>query len=122
MPQEIAQKPQRLRSGAFALCFAASLPLLQRVAREHGYALSVHGSMATDLDLIAAPWTEEATDAEMLIEALRASINGFFRDHVPGLSNPAFKPHGRLAWSIYTQDGESPYLDISVMPRSLPCP
>lgn len=116
-------KPQRLRSTAYALTYAAALPQLQAVAREHGYALAVHGSMATDLDLIAAPWTEEATDAETLIEALRAAIGGAIRDETEFYHNPARRPHGRLAWSIYpdaesAQHSDGPYLDVSVMPRA----
>lgn len=35
---------QRLRCDAYALLYAQSLPRLQRVARDHGYALAVHGS------------------------------------------------------------------------------
>ena len=106
-----------MRSTAYALIYAASLPKLQNVAREHGYALAVHGSMATDLDLIAAPWVEDAVPAIVLIQALRDAIGGFIFHEKENDYNPTWKPHGRLAWSIYLQDGDGPYLDISVMPR-----
>ena len=110
----------RERSAAYALVFASHLPHLQAVAREHGYALAVHGSMRTDLDLIAAPWTEEATDAETLIEALRSSVNGYIAqmEGEGWARNPEEKPCGRRAWSIYFADAAAgPYLDVSVMPR-----
>lgn len=123
------RKPQRLLCQSYALVYAALLPELQRVAREHGYALAVHGSMATDLDLIAAPWTPEATDAETLAEAMREHLHG----HFPPASrkvgetwtivpNPEDKPHGRRAWSIHCSPSETPvhspcYIDLSVMPR-----
>lgn len=113
---DLASK-QRLRHGAYALCFAASLPHLQAVAAQHGYALAVHGSMSTDLDLIAAPWVEDAAEPAALIEALREVVDGqMFNDIDP---NPSVRPHGRLAWSIYTRDDQyrgGPYLDVSVMP------
>lgn len=104
--------------------FAVALQQLREVAKEHGYALGVHGSMYRDLDLIAAPWTPEAVEPEELIEALRQAIGGWIRNETEWDSNPTKKPHGRLAWSIYTQyakEGENfylgPYLDVSVMPK-----
>lgn len=63
---------------------------------------------------------DDASDPEVLIEAFRGAVNGFMHeeDTIPGLSNPSPRPHGRLAWSIYTDPKfNGPYLDISVMPR-----
>lgn len=109
------ETPPRLRARARALAFAAALPALQAVARDHGYALAVHGSMATDLDLIAVPWVETAVDAATLAEALRECIGGFKspRDH-----HPVWKPHGRLCWSFFcNEECDGPYLDVSILPR-----
>jgi|SRR6185312_8922831 len=105
------------RSDAYPMVFAGFLPLLKEVARRHGYALAVHGSMARDLDLIACPWTAEATDAPTLVEALRVAFNGFIRDERHADHNPCWKEHGRLAWSIYFREEGGPYIDLSVMPR-----
>lgn len=105
---------QRNTSAAYGLCYVAILPLLQSVARDHGYALAVHGSMHTDLDLIAAPWIDEASDAKTLAEAIRVAVNGQEREQFP---NPARKPHLRKAWSFYLDDKNSPYIDISILPR-----
>lgn len=118
----VTDEPKKQRCGwqSLTAVYATMLPHLQRIAREQGYSLAVHGSMAHDLDLIACPWTEEASDPEALIEALRASINGAMVSICPGVENPCYKPHGRRAWSIYfreTEVGWGPYLDISVMPR-----
>jgi len=95
---------------------------LADVARECGYALSLHGSLARDMDLIAVPWIEDAVPADQLVEALcvRAgarmpeSRQDAERGDFTGI-NPQPKPHGRLAWSI--QFGGGPYIDLSVMPR-----
>jgi hypothetical protein len=110
--------------------YAWMIPRLTEVARECGYALGVHGSMHRDLDLIAAPWTDEALSAEALIEALRLAVDGTIIpsgtkggrwDAASGtfveaiINNPQEKPHGRLAWNIHLDGG--PYLDVSVMPR-----
>lgn len=117
-PEEV--KPPRLRQPARAACYTMLYPSLVRVAREHGYALALHGSMATDMDLIAVPWTDEATDAETLIEALRASVQGVIRysqEEQAGDPVPRHRPHGRLCWPIFLDEHGSPYLDVSVMPR-----
>lgn len=103
-----------------ALCRAKHEQLiepLRAVARAHGYALAVHGSLARDIDVVAIPWTAEAVEAEALVAALAAEVervNGhvYFRGRDP---NPTEKPHGRRAWSIHL--GGGPYIDLSVMPR-----
>ncbi len=102
-------------------------PLRAR-ARELGYALAVHGSVAWDIDIVAVPWAPEAVPARELAEALRdraAELNGGMaylavRDpedeqwQLEG--SPGMKPHGRLCWSYHL--GGGPYIDLSVMPRA----
>jgi len=83
---------------------------LVEVAREHGYALALHGSMKRDLDLIAVPWTGLAVSAEHLALALRDAAGAAF-----GEGDPHEKKHGRLAWSLHL--GGGPYVDLSVMPK-----
>lgn len=122
-------KPQRLLCQSYALVYANLLPGIQAIAREHGYAVGVHGSMATDLDLIACPWTVEASDAATLVNTLVRALNGHL---YPGskkegeewviVPNPQDKPHGRRAWSIHFRLPKVPisspcYIDLSVMPR-----
>jgi len=80
------------------------------VAREHGYALALHGSMGRDLDVVAVPWTDEAVSAEELYEALVSFVPGWAR------TEPTAKPHGRVAYQIILGGGA--YVDVSVMPRS----
>lgn len=100
------------------------IPHLRERARELGYAVTVHGSLARDIDLVAIPWTDEAVDARALAEALRdvaKAVHGiasmapiewaddYHRDGCPG-----GKAHGRRVWSYYL--GGGPYIDMSVMP------
>lgn len=109
------------------------LPALREVARRHGYALALHGSVERDVDLIAAPWRDGATDASDLMQDLFDAcrvVMGYacgpggwteketFEPPPGSLPNPARNPHGRLGWSIIL--GGGPYLDISVMPRIVP--
>lgn len=95
---------------------------MRNVAREHGYALAVHGSLARDIDMIAVPWTEQAREPEGLLLDLKGALAGIFgrtrfdpRDE-DGCWNE--KPHGRRARSIHVYcNGHFFYFDISVMPR-----
>ena len=103
---------------------------LRKTARENGYALAVHGSLARDIDLIAVPWQPQVSHPMVLIEDLlkvvrsipitdtRAEGIGFFKPEESSAyfqaGMPGAKPHGRLVWSIHL--GGGPYLDISVMP------
>jgi hypothetical protein len=89
-------------------------PLLVEEAKKHGYAISIHGSIQRDLDLVAIPWTEDAVDPECLIVSL-CQIFDIKPNHP--LNCPERKPHGRLSWSIPLWWGA--YIDISVMPRIL---
>lgn len=108
----MAEKPIPKAAPAF---YASLLPILIPVAREHGYALAVHGSMLRDLDLIAVPWTAEASPAEDLAEGLREGVGGSWKPYDTNGSRSA-KPHGRRVWSIHF--GGGCYIDLSVMPRA----
>ena len=107
-------------TGATPVAFLAFLPGLVRLAKEFGYALAVHGSMARDYDLIAVAWTHAAKPAEELVEAIVKHTGGFI---IMDLKSDPFdytryspepKPHGRLAWTIHL--GGGPFIDLSIIP------
>jgi hypothetical protein len=110
------KKPARVQKG-----FVALIGLIHDAAEKCGYAVGVHGSMGRDLDLIAVPWTKEATTASALAEEIRHVINGkiYSLMTLPGSSNhapnPQTKAHGRICYVIHQGDG--PYIDLSIMPR-----
>ncbi len=91
---------------------------LATIARRHGYALSLHGSMLTDLDLVAIPWTDEAIAADALVEELKKYVGLLIddtEDEDIRSRLPTRKPHGRIAWRLSSWAGGS--VDLSVMPR-----
>lgn len=111
-------------------------PGLCDIARARGYALTIHGTVTTDLDLVAIPWTDAAISAEELKNALMDHIGAcgyaellrreshLTEDHVqqilarkePGTDDGGtIKPHGRIAWNLYMEAGAK--VDLSVMPR-----
>ncbi len=108
-----------MKSPTFAPAYVALFPHLAEVAQANGYALCVHGSVGRDFDLVAAPWTDEAVDAETLFWAIAKQCNvstGKLVDPVlSGVTEYTDKPHGRKAWSILL--GFGAVIDLSVMPR-----
>lgn len=125
-----APKEKPCKAPAYAWIY----PQLVKVARDHGYALAIHGSCNRDLDLVAVPWVDDAAEPSVLIDAMRERIDGVivptgthggrwdgtkFVDAI--VENPSAKPHGRLAWNIHFTSCEF-YLDVSVMPRAAAVP
>lgn len=95
-------------------CFVAMYPHLRDIARELGYALAVHGSVARDFDLLAVPWIEQAAAPATLAEAIRAEVGGLFLDSD---NLPHRKPHRRVAYLIHL--GGGPYIDLSIVEPDL---
>lgn len=97
---------------------------VRAVARECGYAIAVHGSMARDLDLVAVPWMVKAVCAQDLVDALCEQIplherpGNVYPDGVTVTPNPEAKPWGRLAWSLAGCPRPWLYVDLSVAPRA----
>lgn len=93
------------------------LPPMRRVAKDEGYAITVHGSLNRDIDLVAIPWREHAVaEPDELVRRLSGAIGG-----VTGRCNHrdewTKKPHGRVAKTLLVWCGESTAdIDLSVMP------
>jgi len=121
-----------MKAASLAPFYGCLYPGLCDVARANGYALAIHGSMVTDLDLVAVPWTAEAVEDTVLVEAILKHCSAvlypeLLARHGHGekavesiLRNrearcPSDKPHGRKCWSLHLDFGV--YVDLSVMPR-----
>lgn len=92
---------------------------VRAIAREHGYAVAVHGSLRTerDIDLIAAPWVKDAHAPRTLMRAVNKLP--YLKRVVEHDQDPP-KPHGRLGyvWIITARARDCPvFVDMSVMPR-----
>jgi len=84
---------------------------LKEVGFKNGYAITIHGSLTRDFDLIAIPWIKAANSEKKLIKDIMKEVGGEFLKQD---KNPSIKPHGRHAYAIWI--GRS-YIDISVMPK-----
>lgn len=102
--------------------YAVTYAELRLVAKKHGYALALHGSLRTDLDIVAIPWVEDCSDEETLVKAIVEACGGAIS---PNSGNPGIKSHGRHAWTILLMgcsatvptSERATYVDLSVMPR-----
>lgn len=97
--------------------YARVYTIARLIAWQQGYAIALQGSFTRDLDLVALPWTEAASDPQHLVDRIEAAT---------GLSNiskqsPGEKPHGRRVWTlVFPAFGDPRFVDLSVMPRSAP--
>jgi len=96
----------------FPALYCTIYPMLCEIARERGSALAVHGSLGRDMDLIAAPWTEEADEPQSLIDAMIAGTAGLLQQCTAATN----KPYGRVCYNIELTAGA--YLDVSILPKA----
>jgi len=103
---------------------------LKEIAKEFGYNLVIHGSMARDLDLIAIPWINEPKPEIEMIEALNAHLGGTIDRSLigtlPGGRNSyiinlnrggyARNEDGMIKDPIEFKEDPQYYIDISVTP------
>jgi hypothetical protein len=76
---------------SYAPVYAALYPELASLARQHGYALAIHGSLQRDFDLVAIPWVEKPSEPQALVDAITAQFC------IHQIGEPALKLHGRRA-------------------------
>ena len=92
---------------------------MRLTAKEAGYAITVHGSLNRDIDLVCVPWVEHNVwSHEALIDSLCGTIRG-----ITGRANKngewSIKPHGRRAKTVLVWVGENTaQLDISFLSSS----
>ena len=86
---------------------------IRELAKEVGYAIGVHGTQERNLDLIAAPWTEEAVGNHDLIQHI---AKGLVANGEPArVVEIERKTRGRYAASIQMNEWFK-IIDLSVCP------
>lgn len=101
-----------MKEANYSPVYCALYPKLAEIARSHGYAMAIHGSMARDMDVICIPWTESPSDPQMVVDEITTKFDLWNHDK----GNPYQKPHGRLAWSLTIGHGHC-QIDLQFMPR-----
>jgi hypothetical protein len=101
-----------MKPANYAPVYAGLYPELAEIARKHGYAMAVHGSLARDADLICIPWVEDAADPQAVVDEITTT---FVIRHVHG--GPKVREHGRIVYSL-TIAGPGCFIDLSFTPRA----
>jgi hypothetical protein len=114
-PALAGQAGEKKRINAAPMTYATCLGTIAARLRGMGYALTLHGSMQRDLDLVAIPWVDDAAEPEEVVRVV-SEVTGALLIEKKGERQPYYKPHGRLAWSLYL--GGEPYIDLGVMSKS----
>lgn len=103
--------------------YLSMYPALCDIARGHGYALTAHGTVSCDFDLVAVPWTSRPSHPDKMVAEMLARIHACLSPASTEEENGVMrivwesKPHGRQALNLYTGHGTK--IDLSVMPRGV---
>jgi len=93
--------------------YARIFTITRLLAWQEGYAVAMHGSFTRDLDLVAVPWTDKASEPEHLVRRILGACENLAEQH----GNPGVKPHGRKVWTlIFTAFGDPRFVDLSIFP------
>ena len=86
---------------------------LRQAAFKCGWALGLHGSLASDMDIMAMPWTENATTADEMIENLKRCLDDGNNPLWDIRKDTTSKPNKRVVYTlpIYADF----YLDINII-------
>lgn len=112
-------KPIKVKPHFYANCLFE----LQRIARDLGYNLLIHGSMDRDLDLVAVPWVNEPKSHLELLRGFCDYLGVFAYDDIK-YYNFSLLPGDRSSYIINLNRGgkyngyedAQYYLDISITP------
>jgi len=99
-----------MKPASHAPTYVAMYPMLAAIARSHGYALAVHGSVSRDFDVVCIPWAVEVSRPQTVVDQI---VNTSLLRVV---GEPETKLHGRLVYTISIGFGEC-FVDLSFMPR-----
>lgn len=96
-----------------AVFYAVLYENFRKAAIDCGYALALHGSMASDMDLIAVAWVDDAKSHEELVKRISDCIGDtVWKDKHTSCFE--YKPHNRIAYTLSIMG--SYYIDLSIVP------
>jgi hypothetical protein len=99
-----------VKDPTYAPVYCAMYPELAKIARKHGYAFAIHGTLGRDMDLTCIPWAETVSEPQAVLDEITST---FAVKLLP--IPPTQKNHGRVAYTISIGWGECA-IDISFMP------
>lgn len=101
-----------MKPAVYAPMYCALYPQLAEIARKHGYAMAVHGTLGRDMDLICIPWIEMPSDPGAVVKEITSTFS------IKQIGEPDTTFHGRQRWTVSIGFGEC-FLDLQFMPRTV---
>lgn len=92
--------------------YAAMWEDIRKCAMDNGWAVALHGSLASDIDIMAMPWTDGAVSFSEMVESIVALFDGNALAECFTITYNE-KPHNRIVatvpiWADF-------YIDISAI-------
>lgn len=107
----MAKNREAVTCNGRAAFYAAMWDDIRQCAMDNGWAVALHGSLNSDMDIMAMPWVESAASFGDLVTEIKKLFSG---NHMgPPVITIGSKPHGRVVASIPIWADF--YLDISTM-------
>jgi hypothetical protein len=107
------KKVEEIKTNPKPAFYAVLLESFRKIALDKGYALAVHGTMASDMDLLAVAWVEDACTHEELANAIWEEMSHTIWEKKE-LFPPESKPNNRIAYTIPIIGDW--YIDLSIIP------
>lgn len=98
-----------MKPANFAPVYACLYPQLAEIARSHGYALAVHGSMCRDFDLACIPWVDKPSKP---IDVVNEIVETFA---IKTVGEPDVREHFRVIYTLSILFVEC-FIDLSFTP------
>lgn len=99
-----------MKPANYAPIYCALYPQLTELARKHGYAMAVHGSMARDMDACCIPWVKAPSEPQAVVDEITKTFA------VRQINGWTIHEHGREVTTLSIAFGEC-FIDLSFMPR-----
>ena len=114
----MSKKISEINSNPKPMLYATMYTKLREIAAKFGYALAVHGSLSSDMDLIAVRWSENYESPSYLvgrfIECLvNTSWHGNFYKDITDLTNPEHRYSNQIHYTIPIVDDW--FIDLTVI-------
>ena len=98
-----------MKPSNYSPIYCALYPQFSEIAKKHGYAMAVHGSMQRDFDIICIPWIDHPGQPKDIVDEIARTFA------VRTIGEPDITFHGRQRWTISIGFGEC-FVDLQFMP------
>lgn len=114
----MAKSREAVTCNGRAAFYACMWDDFRQAAMDCGWALGLHGSLNSDMDIMAMPWIENAMTADEMISHMISSCFGesvWAKEPHFKKGQPGDKPNGRIVYTIPIFADF--YLDINVIEK-----